>query len=185
MSPPPFQYQAGGIHLPALALHLDPHGRQLGPELSFVSHAHSDHTGAHREVMLTEATSRLMRARIGGKRMEHVLPFYEPRRFNGPGEPFQVTLLPAGHILGSAMAFLEWEGGSLLYTGDFKLRPGLTAEPCDPRLARGCDMLIMETTYGRPHYCLPPCAVVMDDLIRFCQKALEDGVTPVVLSYSL
>jgi Cft2 family RNA processing exonuclease len=185
MSARPFQYQSGGIHLPGLALHLDPQRRQLGPERAFVSHAHSDHTGAHREVILSEPTSRLMRARLGGRRVEHVLAFDETRRFDGPGEPFQITLLPAGHILGSAMAFVEWAGGSLLYTGDFKLRPGLTAEPCDPRPARGCDMLIMETTYGRPHYCLPPCAEVMDDLIRFCRQAMAEGVTPVVLGYSL
>jgi DNA ligase-1 len=185
MSARPFQYRAGGIHLPTLALHLDPHGRQLGPERAFISHAHSDHAGSHREVILSEPTSRLMRARWGGKRVEHVLPFHETRRFDGPGEPYQITLLPAGHILGSAMALVEWAGGSLLYTGDFKLRPGLTAELCDPRPARGCDMLIMETTYGRPHYQLPPCAAVLDDLLRFCRQALEDGVSAVVLGYSL
>ena len=57
----------------------------------------------------------------------------------------QVTLLPAGHIFGSAQFFLRTEDGSLLYTGDFKLRPGQSAEPAEWTTA---DTLIMETTYG-------------------------------------
>ena len=35
-----------------------------------------------------------------------------------------IMLLPAGHIFGSAQIFLRNRDGSLLYTGDFKLRPG-------------------------------------------------------------
>ena len=65
----------------------------------------------------------------------------------------QVTLLPAGHIFGSAQFFLEDEDGSLLYTGDFKLRQGRSAEPAEWKKA---DTLIMETTYGLPRYRLPP-----------------------------
>ena len=42
-------------------------------------------------------------------------------------------LLPAGHIFGSAQFFLETRAGSLLYTGDFKLRPGTSAEATEWR----------------------------------------------------
>jgi DNA ligase-1 len=96
--------------------------------------------------------------------------------------PFRLTLLPAGHILGSAMAFIEAEGESLLYTGDFKLRPNLCAEPCEPRHA---DYLVMETTFGRPQYVFPPESGVWRDLIAFCQSAMVDGATPVLFAYSL
>ena len=115
MSARRFQFVRGAIHLPELALWLDAHEPRGAGERAFVSHAHSDHTAAHRETILSGATARLMRARLGGERVEHVLPFGEPRRFDGPGEPFQITLLPAGHILGSAMSLVEWSGGSLLY----------------------------------------------------------------------
>ena len=67
--------------------------------------------------------------------------------FQRDGVEFQLTLLPAGHILGSVMALLVCGGKSLLYTGDFKLRFGLAAEFCEPRRA---DVLIMETTFGQP-----------------------------------
>ncbi len=175
-------YHRGGVHLPNLSLWLDPPTPQLGPDKVFVSHAHSDHIAAHREVILSEVTSRLMRARLSGERLEHVLPFHQPTAFAGQEVPCQLTLLPAGHILGSAMAYLEAEGESLLYTGDFKLRPGLSAEPCEPRPA---DVLIMETTFGRPEYRFPPTPDVLQGVIRFCREALDNDETPVLLGYSL
>jgi len=177
-----FQFHRGGVFLPRLGLWLDSHTRQAGPERVFVSHAHSDHIGAHREVILTAATARLMQARVGGKRVEHTLEFGRPVLFNGAERPFQITLLPAGHIFGSTMAWLEADGKSLLYTGDFKLRPSLSAELCEPRPA---DVLIMETTFGRPKYCFPPAVEVFCGIINFCRETLADGATPVLLAYSL
>ena len=91
-------------------------------------------------------------------------------------------LLPAGHIFGSAQFFLETENGSLLYTGDFKLRPGRSAEPAEWRKA---ETLIMETTYGLPRYRLPPTDEVIGQIVAFCRDALEAGAVPVLLGYSL
>ena len=150
----------------------------------FVSHAHSDHTAPHREVILSEGTSRLMKARLGGQRVQHVLPFQESRNFDGPGASYRITLLPAGHILGSAMSFIEWGGHSLLYTGDFKLRCGLAAEACETAPARGCEFLLMETTFGRPHYRFPVSTEVMQDIAEFCRQTLSEGGTPVLLGWT-
>ena len=179
------QYRDGGVFLPELALWLDPHRRQTGFEQVVVSHAHADHTAAHREVILSEPTSWLMHSRLRGQRVEHVLPFGQRRHFGLGRLPFHITLLPAGHILGSAMALIECAGRSLLYTGDFKLRHNLCAEPCDPAPAAGCDILIMETTYGRPAYQFPPAAEVIHDIIQFCREALAQQQIPVLLAYSL
>src|SRR5262245_13879159 len=101
------RYQNGGVFLPKLGLWLDPHHRVSGPELAFVSHAHSDHAGSHRELIATAATARLMRARGAKAKREHILKFYEAHEFVTGGVPFRITLVPAGHVLGSAMAFLE------------------------------------------------------------------------------
>ena len=167
--------------MPNLGLWLDPHEPQRGPEKVFISHAHADHLGAHREVILSAPTAKLMRARMGGQRQEHLLDFGAPREFSGSRSSYRLTLLPAGHILGSAMAFIEAGGQSLLYTGDFKLRRGLSAEPCQPRRA---DVLIMETTYGRPHYRFPPAEAVLAGIIRFCHEALDNDETVLLLGYS-
>ena len=175
-------FRRGGIHLPRLGLWLDAHKAQAGPERVFVSHAHADHIGAHREVILSAATGRLMQARMGGEREEHILPFKEATSFAHGTAPFEVTLLPAGHILGSAMAWIEAGGESLLYTGDFKLRPSLSAELCEPRCA---DILIMETTFGRAQYQFPNTEEVMRGVIRFCREALDNEGTAILFAYSL
>jgi DNA ligase-1 len=164
-----------GIHLPAHDLWLDPADAQ---PLAFVSHAHSDHTADHAEVIASPGTARLMQARIGGRRREHVLPFGERRAFRD----FEITLLPAGHIFGSAQALIEAQEGSLLYTGDFKLRPGLSAEPTEWRHA---ETLVMETTYGLPRYRMPPTDEVIAQMVEFCREALEEDAVPVLLGYSL
>jgi DNA ligase-1 len=183
MSALAIQFDRGGVLLPTLGLWLDPHEPKTGPELTFVSHAHSDHTALHREIILSAPTSKLMHARMPGQWIERIMEFGEKRSFRGPsGQDFQITLTPAGHIFGSAMSLIEADGASLLYTGDFKLRRGLSAEPCVPLHA---DTLIMETTYGQPKYRFPPTNEVIQGVIRFCREALDNDETPVLLGYSL
>lgn len=180
-----FQFEAGAVHFASLGLWLDAHQAIGSDEIVFVSHAHSDHTAAHARVILSAPTQRLMRARVSGERGERVLEFGVRTPAADLGIPLPrgfVTLLPAGHILGSAMILLESDGASLLYTGDFKLRAGLSAETCEPRPA---DVLVMETTFGRPHYAFPPTAEIITGVVRFCREALDNDETPVLLGYSL
>ncbi|MEA3207556.1 MAG: ligase 1 [Chthoniobacter sp.] len=168
------RYQRG-LELPAHGLWLDP--AEARP-LAFVSHAHSDHIAAHAEIIASAGTARLMQARLGGRRHEHLLEFGERRAFRD----FAITLLPAGHIFGSAQSFIESGAGTLLYTGDFKLRPGLSAERTEWRQA---DTLIMETTYGLPRYRMPPTEAVIAQMVAFCREAIEEEAVPVLLGYSL
>src|SRR6478609_5920649 len=155
----PVRYHRG-VELPDSGLWLDPHDPQA---LAFVSHAHSDHVAAHREVILSQGTSALMRERLGGKRIEHVVEYGEHVEIRG----LRLTLLPAGHIFGSAQSFIEADTGSLLYTGDFKLRQGLSAEPAQWRHA---ETLIMETTYGLPRYAMPPTDETIARMVEFCRE---------------
>jgi Cft2 family RNA processing exonuclease len=121
-----------------------------------------------------------MHARMPGRRVEHILPFRQTEQLT---TDTTVTLHPAGHIFGSALCLLEHvEHGRLLYTGDFKLRPSLSAEPCAPPRA---DVLIMETTFGRPQYVFPPVEQVRAALVEFCQRTLTEGATPVFYAYGL
>jgi DNA ligase 1 len=119
-----------------------------------------------------------MQARLPGKRTEILLPFGQERNIRG----MQVTLFPAGHIFGSAQFFLRTEKDSLLYTGDFKLRRGQSAEAAEWTAA---DTLIMETTYGLPRYRLPPTEEVIAQIVAFCRDAIDHTEVPVLLGYSL
>jgi DNA ligase-1 len=164
-----------GVYLPAQDLWLDP---REAKRFAFVSHAHSDHIALHDEIILSEGTARLMRTRLPGTRIEHVFSFGETRVVHD----VDVTLLPAGHIFGSAQIFISEENDTLLYTGDFKLRPGKSSEPAEWRQA---DTLIMETTFGLPRYRFPPTEQVVDQIVAFCRETIEEGEVPVLLGYSL
>ena len=187
MSELDFRFDRGGLYFPGLRLWLDAHHAVGAADGVFVSHAHSDHTASHAAVLVSPPTQKLMRARVRGARQESVLDYCRPIRL-GDVSPHpndsqaHLSILPAGHILGSGMAFIETGNSSILYTGDFKLHRGLTAEPCVPRKA---DILVMETTFGRPEYVFPPSETVWPGIIRFCIEALDNDETPVLLGYSL
>jgi DNA ligase 1 len=173
----PHQYGKAGLLLPEAGLWLD---ARRGQELSFVSHAHSDHVARHRRVLCSRATAVLLTERFGLKGEMLALDWDEPWEHSG----HRIVLVPAGHILGSAMIHVTRlsDGATLLYTGDFKLRAGLTAEPARPMAAR---TLIMECTFGQPHYRFPPLEELRAGIHRWCRQALNDAKTPVLLGYAL
>ncbi len=172
--PIPFEYRQG-IFLPELDLWLDP-GRRS--PLAYVSHAHADHACRHQRVIATPATLDLMRARGLKQRQETSLPFSVETSLPGG----RIELFPAGHVLGSAQIRVTTDSGRLVYTGDFKLRPGLS---CEAPVIRSADVLIMETTYGLPRYRFPPAEEVVENMVAFCREALSNGAVPVLLAYSL
>lgn len=120
-----------------------------------------------------------MAARMPGKRNVIELEFGEPHELE---DGTRFSLHPAGHVLGSAQVLAENHHGRLLYTGDFKLRPGLAAEECATPQA---DTLIMETTYGRAQYIFPPSKEVVQSIVQFCHDAIGCDSVPVLFGYSL
>jgi DNA ligase 1 len=164
-----------GVYLPEQDFWLDPWDAK---RFAFVSHAHSDHIAPHQEVIVSERTARLMRVRLPGSRIEHPLPFGERRSIRS----VDLILLPAGHIFGSAQCLVFAGEQTLLYTGDFKLRPGRSAEQAEWRHA---DTLVMETSFGVPRYRFPPTKEVIDQMVAFCGETIDAGEVPVLLGYSL
>jgi ATP-dependent DNA ligase I len=164
-----------GVYLPQQDFWLDPWDAK---RFAFVSHAHSDHIAPHREVIVSERTARLMQVRLPGSRIEHPLPFGERRSICS----VDVMLIPAGHIFGSAQCVVFAGEHTLLYTGDLKLRPGMSAEQVEWCHA---DTLVMETTFGVPRYRFPPTKEVIDRMVAFCSETIDAGQVPVLLGYSL
>ncbi len=166
-------------------------------ERCYVSHGHSDHAREHARIVATPATAKICRARFARREQRAVqtsllevvqppLPpaLFEEHEFNQPwndGE-HRITLFPAGHVLGSSQILIEGEAGRFVYTGDFKLADSLTAEPPE---VKPCDVVLMECTYGRPHYAFPPRDEVAGEMIAFARETLEAGAVPVFFAYSL
>lgn len=170
--------ERGGLYLPNCGLWMD--ARRPKP-FAVVSHAHGDHVARHQSFLATAPTIDCIRVRLGDAAAQRGVAL-------AYGEVYQhgslrIQLYPAGHVLGSAMVRVETPNGeSLLYTGDFKTRPGLAAEPIEIPQA---DTLIMESTFGRPEFVFPPTEAVQAQIRQFCTDALEAGEVPILLAYSL
>ncbi|WP_035615013.1 ATP-dependent DNA ligase [Haloferula sp. BvORR071] len=167
-----------GLYLPEPDLWLDPYDAQ---PWAFVSHAHADHFARHEMALCSTVTAALVRSRYGIAE-SRLLPasFHTTVERNG----FRLRMLPAGHIAGSAMLHVTRiaDGSTLLYTGDFKVRKGRTAEPV---VFQQADLLILETTFGLPQFNFPSPMEVESAVLRFVHDALADGEVPVLLGYSL
>jgi Cft2 family RNA processing exonuclease len=164
-----------GIYLPEIDLWLDP---QIPRGTAAVSHGHSDHIQTHAVTLTTPATAVFMRHRLGDGGRCRALPYRQRTEFPG----FAITLYPAGHVLGSAQVLVERKGERLLYSGDFKLKPGRSVEATEVPEA---DAVIMETTFGKPGYVFPPTEEVMQAIRGWVRSAWEDGRTPILFSYAL
>ena len=168
----------GGLFLPSLQLWFDPRKRK---PFAVVSHAHGDHVANHDCYLATPETIALIRVRTGNALAMRgkALPYGEV--YQGAG--YRLQFYPAGHVLGSAMAYVETDAGeSFLYTGDFKTRKGLSAEAIDIPQA---DTIVMETTFGRPDYVFPAFEETYQRIHAFCDRATAEKKTPVLLAYSL
>ncbi|MFB3896437.1 MAG: MBL fold metallo-hydrolase RNA specificity domain-containing protein [bacterium] len=167
-----------GVHINGLDLVLD---STRAVACSFVSHAHFDHLAKHTRILASPATASLCKVRLNSKK---TLPKFKEIKFRHKTKFHEVELelLPAGHILGSAQILIAHGTQTLLYTGDFRLKPSLTAEPI---LVKSADILVMDATYGHPRYCFPAREKEYLRLTKYLDTCLTHGVTPVLLAYSL
>ncbi len=148
-------------------------------DTSVISHAHSDHTARHRRPVLTPGTRLLLGDYLS--RSEPVeLGFGQALERSD----YAVTLYPAGHCLGSAQTLVESKvtGERLLYTGDLRTQPSPINEPHE---AVPCDVLVIESTYGRPDYVFPPQEEAIGIAMRVVAQWLNEGALPVVLGWRL
>ena len=165
-----------GVYLPEMGLWLDSLRKQ---DTSVISHAHSDHTARHRHPVLTHGTRLLLGDYLN--RSEPVeLEFGEPLDL----AECTVTLYPAGHCLGSAQTLVESKttGERLLYTGDLRVQPSPINEG---HRQVPCDVLVIESTYGRPDYVFPPQEESIGTAMRVVAQWLDQGAVPVVLGWRL
>lgn len=169
-----------GVHLPETDLWLDPHHPV---QQAIVSHAHADHMKHHARVLATPATAAMMQLRGATRSRFQHLDFGDTHMCDPDSDDCaQVSLWPAGHVLGSSQVLVEHRGVRLLYSGDFKLRAGLSSEETEVPPA---DIVVMETTFGKPRYKFPDAEEIFADIKKWCRTTLDKGHSPVLLCYSL
>lgn len=172
----PVELRRGSLHLTGSPLSFDARRKS---ELSFVSHAHSDHIARHERVIATRATLRFMEHRLGPIQSALAVPYHRPFELGR----LNVELLPAGHVLGSAQIRVTRDDGHrIVYTGDISLDPSMTAEAT--QIAE-CDTLVLESTFGHPRFKFPNRDNVFSEVAAWCKAHLARGVRPILYAYSL
>lgn len=127
-----------------------------------ITHGHADHarTG-HGAVLATPETLDIMAERYGagfaGSTQAAVYGEHVPR------DGVDVTLVPAGHVLGSAQAVVRWQGLTMVVSGDYKRRRDPTCPPFEPV---PCDVFISEATFALPVFRHPDAAHEVARLLR-------------------
>jgi putative mRNA 3-end processing factor len=127
-----------------------------------ITHGHADHARpGHQAVLATTETLAIMAARYG----DHFAGTVQAARY---GERIsyndvEVTLVPAGHILGSAQIVLRWKGLTIVVSGDYKRRRDPTCAAFEPV---PCDVFVSEATFGLPVFRHPDDAGEIAKLLK-------------------
>ncbi|MBN2013443.1 hypothetical protein JW960_29200 [candidate division KSB1 bacterium] len=164
-----------GIRVLDSSLWLDAHRRA---EVGYISHAHADHIRRHDKVLGTPATIRFFEQRYKKRTETIVLPYNKPFEL----ENIKIELFPSGHMLGASQIMVIKDDMRLVYTGDFNMYTSETAEKIEIREA---DILIMEATFGLPHFKFPPRWQVIKQLMDFIDDCFDHGLIPVIMAYAL
>ena len=132
-----------GLFVVPGGFHVDPVSRA---DRAVVTHGHADHARpGNGAVLATPETLAIMRARYGPEAGAALQPLaYGARQRVGEVD---VRLVPAGHVLGSAQAVLDYKGSRVVVSGDYKCVPDPTCAPFEPVV---CDVFVTEATFGLP-----------------------------------
>ncbi len=138
-----------GLYCPPGDFYIDP---TRPVERAVITHGHADHARAgHGVAIATPETLGIMGVRYGANfagRAE-ALPYGETITRDG----VEISLAPAGHVLGSAQAVVRWKGLTIVVSGDYKRRRDPTCRLFEPI---SCDVFVTEATFGLPVFRHPP-----------------------------
>jgi putative mRNA 3-end processing factor len=165
-----------GLYCPPGDFFIDP---VTAVDRAVITHGHGDHArSGHGAVLATAETLAIMAARYGAD-------FAATRETATYGQPVtrggvQVTLVPAGHILGSAQVVLRWNGMTIVVSGDYKRRRDPTCARFEPV---PCDVFVSEATFGLPVFRHPEDSGEIQKLLQSLRQFPER--THLVGAYAL
>ncbi|KQP18223.1 ligase-associated DNA damage response exonuclease [Pseudorhodoferax sp. Leaf267] len=134
--------RAEGLYCPPGDFYIDP-WRPVARAV--ITHAHADHARmGHSHYLAAAPGEGVLRQRLGEIELQ-TLAYGERITHQG----VEISLHPAGHVLGSAQVRLSHGGQVWVASGDYKVAPDATCAPFEPQR---CDVFITESTFGLPLY---------------------------------
>jgi putative mRNA 3-end processing factor len=170
--------RAEGLYCPQGDFFIDP-WRPVSRAV--LTHAHADHARRGHAAYLAQADSAgVLRARLGDITLQ-ALAYGERVHVNG----VQVSLHPAGHVLGSAQVRIEHRGEVWVASGDYFVSgAGDANTTCAPFEPQRCDCFITESTFGLPVYRWRAQAEVLADIDAWWRANADDGRASLLMAYS-
>ncbi len=144
-----------------------------------ITHAHADHARPGSQSYLCAQDGRtLLKSRLGLDANVRSLKYGEVKTINS----VQLSLHPAGHILGSAQVRIEKGGFIQVVSGDYKTDTDPTCSQLEPLQ---CHTFISECTFGLPIFRWPAPEQVMSDINAWWQSNQEQKRTSILFAYAL
>ena len=139
-------------------------------ERAVITHGHADHARAgHGLVVATPETLQIMATRYGEDFCRTAEPVAYGESLTRDG--VEISLAPAGHVLGSAQAVVRHGGLTMVVSGDYKRRRDPTCPAFEPI---PCDVFITEATFGLPVFRFPPdgeeIAALLESVAQFPER---------------
>jgi putative mRNA 3-end processing factor len=148
-------------------------------ERAVITHAHSDHAvEGSRSYLCARPGEGLLRSRLGSNASIQVLKYGGSVSVNG----VEISLHPAGHILGSAQVRVAFRGEVWVVAGDYKLEIDPTCQPFDPV---PCSTFVTESTFGLPIYRWRPQSEIFAAIESWWRANQELGKASVLFAYTL
>jgi Cft2 family RNA processing exonuclease len=165
----------------SIRLILDPINHIGSADGAFISHAHRDHTGAFIDIKKTKYSTKetiALYEAITGKKIKNAVPcaYGKPLKLHQS----ELKIINSGHVFGSGALILNENDVTFLYTGDFNFTDSLTQKAITPQ---ECDIMVIETTYGRPNFVFPSREEVYDSIVNWAAKTIMGGDLPCILVY--
>lgn len=165
-----------GLYCPAGDFHIDP---SRGVARAIITHAHADHARSGSKAYLCATPgAALLQERLSGKGVVESLAYGQATTLNG----VQVSLHPAGHILGSAQVRVEHRDQVWVVSGDYKLGPDPTCAPFEPIQ---CHTFITESTFGLPIYRWSDSSAEVSSIRRWWSENAAQGRLSALFAYSM
>lgn len=164
-----------GLYCPPGDFFIDP---WRGVDRAVITHAHSDHARwGSRKYLCHHYSKPLLQQRLGPNEYESI-GWNEPVTLNG----VQISLFPAGHIIGSSQVRVEHKGEIWVVSGDYKLENDGISGAFEPVR---CHNFITESTFGLPIYKWKPQREIYAGIQDWVRRNQVAGKTSVLLAYSL
>lgn len=147
-------------------------------ERAIITHGHSDHArGGSHYYLCHHLTLPILQLRLGNHLYQGI-DWGESISMNG----VNVSLHPAGHIIGSSQIRVEYKGEVWVASGDYKTEPDGMSGAFEPVK---CDTFITESTFGLPVYRWKPQQQLYEEIQKWVLQNQSMGKTSVLIAYSL